>query len=112
MQIKPFAALRPVKERAADIAALPYDVQSTEEARVIVGENPLSFLCIDEPVVNFPEGSDPYAFRVYQKAGNLLDALESFGLMKQDEKPGYYLYELTMNGRVQTGLVSCENFFP
>jgi len=107
MQIKPFAALRPVKERAADIAALPYDVQSTEEARVIVGENPLSFLCIDEPVVNFPEGSDPYAFRVYQKAGDLLDALESFGLMKQDEKPGYYLYELTMNGRVQTGLVSC-----
>ena len=107
MQIKPFAALRPVKERAADIAALPYDVQSTEEARVIVEENPLSFLCIDEPVVNFPEGTDPYAFRVYTKAGDLLGALESFGLMHQDETAGYYLYELTMRGRVQTGLVAC-----
>ena len=107
MQIKPFAALRPVEERAADIAALPYDVQSTEEARVIVGANPLSFLCIDEPVVNFPEGSDPYAFRVYQKAGDLLGALESFGLMRQDEQACYYVYELTMNGRVQTGLVAC-----
>ena len=107
MRIKPFAALRPTKERAQAIAALPYDVQSTEEARVIVGNNPLSFLCIDEPVVNFPEGSDPYAFRVYTKAGDLLGALESFGLMQQDEQPGYYLYELTMNGRVQTGLVAC-----
>lgn len=100
VRIKPFAALRPTKARAQAIAALPYDVQSTAEAREIVAANPLSFLCIDEPVVNYPEGSDPYAFRVYQKAGNLLDALESFGLMKQDEAPGYYLYELTMNGRV------------
>ena len=107
MQLKPFAALRPTTEHAAEIAALPYDVQSTEEARVIVDHNPLSFLCIDEPVVNFPEGSDPYAFRVYQKAGDLLGALESFGLMRQDERPGYYLYELTMDGRVQTGLVAC-----
>ena len=107
VRIKPFAALRPTKARAQAIAALPYDVQSTDEAREIVAANPLSFLCIDEPVVNYPKGSDPYAFRVYQKAGDLLGALESFGLMRQDEKPGYYLYELTMNGRVQTGLVSC-----
>ena len=107
MLIKPFAALRPVEERAQAIAALPYDVQSTEEARQIVADNPLSFLIIDEPVVNFPEGSDPYAFRVYQKAGDLLGALESFGLMRQDEQEQYYVYELTMNGRVQTGLVGC-----
>ena len=107
VHIKPFPALRPTYERAQAIAALPYDVQSTEEARVIVANNPLSFLCIDEPVVNFPEGSDPYAFRVYTKAGDLLGALESFGLMHQDEQPGYYLYELTMNGRVQAGLVTC-----
>lgn len=107
MKIKPFAALRPIKERASRIAALPYDVQSTDEARVIVDDNKLSFLCIDEPVVNFAVGSDPYAFRVYQKAGDLLEAMETFGLMHQDEQPGYYLYELTMNDRVQTGLVGC-----
>ena len=107
MRIKPFAALRPASDQAPVIAALPYDVQSTEEAREIVADNPMSFLIIDEPVVNFPEGSDPYAFRVYQKAGDLLGAMESFGLMRQDEQAGYYLYELTMNGRVQTGLVGC-----
>ena len=107
MKLKPFAALRPTTDHAADIAALPYDVQSDDEARVIVGKNRLSFLAIDEPVVNFADGTDPYAFRVYQKAGSLLEALETFGLMRQDETPGYYLYELTMNGRVQTGLVGC-----
>lgn len=107
MQIKPFAALRPVTERAAQIAALPYDVQDDDEARAIVARNPLSFLAIDEPVVNFPDGVDPYSFQVYQKAGSLLDALETFGLMRQDAQEGYYLYELTMDGRVQTGLVAC-----
>lgn len=107
MQIQPFAALRPTIDRAPEIAALPYDVQSTEEARVIVADNPLSFLVIDEPVVNFPERTDPSDLRVYLKAGDLLGALESFGLMKQDEKACYYLYELTMDGRVQSGLVGC-----
>ena len=107
MQIKPFAALRPVQERAADIAALPYDVQSSAEARVIAKENPLSFIVIDEPSVNFPLRTDPSELRVYMKAGDLLGALESFGLMRQDEEEHYYLYELTMDGRVQCGLVGC-----
>ena len=107
MQIKPFAALRPVRERAAEIAALPYDVQSSAEARVIAQENPLSFIVIDEPSVNFPAPVDPSDLRVYLKAGDLLGALESFGLMHQDDEERYYLYELTMNGRTQRGLVGC-----
>ena len=107
MQIKPFAALRPSEERAADIAALPYDVQSVAESRVIVAENPLSFLVIDEPCVNFPPRTDPSDLRVYLRAGDLLGALEKFGLMHLDEEQHYYLYELTMNGRVQSGIVGC-----
>ena len=60
--IKPFKAIRPTKETARDIAALPYDVQSVDEARAIVAANPKSFLAIDEPVVNFPKGTDPPSF--------------------------------------------------
>ncbi len=107
MKVEPFAALRPVRERAADIAALPYDVQSSAEARVIAEKNPLSFIVIDEPSVNFPQRTDPFDLRVYQKAGDLLGALETFGLMHKDEEECFYLYELTMNGRVQRGLVGC-----
>ena len=105
--IRPFCALRPATELAGTIAALPYDVQSTAEAREIVAANKLSFLAIDEPVVNFPEGTDPFDLNVYLKAGALLDAHETFGAMRVDEKPSFYLYELTMDGRVQNGLVGC-----
>ena len=105
--IKPFKAVRPKTELAGTIAALPYDVQSTAEAREIVAENPLSFLSIDEPVVNFPEGTDPFDLKVYLKAGALLDAMQTFGSLKADEDAHLYLYELTMDGRVQNGLVGC-----
>ena len=105
--IRPFKALRPTTELAGTIAALPYDVQSTAEARVIVANNKLSFLAIDEPAVNFPRGMDPFDLNVYHKAGALLDAHETFGAMSVDEGAHFYLYELTMDGRVQNGLVGC-----
>ena len=105
--IRPFKATRPIKELASTIAALPYDVQSTEEARAIVADNPLSFLSIDEPVVNFEHGTDPFDLNVYLKAGALLDALQTFGQLRTDESEHFYLYELTMDGRVQNGLVGC-----
>ena len=105
--VRPFKALRPLKEKAATIAALPYDVQSVDEARKIVSANPMSFLAIDEPVVNFPAGTDPFDLQVYLKAGALLDALETFGQMREDDYGRFYLYELTMDGRVQNGLVGC-----
>ena len=105
--VRPFRALRPTTELAGTIAALPYDVQSTAEAREIVAENRLSFLAIDEPVVNFPRGTDPFDLKVYLKAGALLDAHETFGAMRLDENEQFYLYELTMDGRVQNGLVGC-----
>ena len=105
--IRPFKAVRPTKEQAGIIAALPYDVQNVDEARRIVAANPLSFLAIDEPVVNFPEGTDPFDLAVYLKAGALLDAHRTFGTFKADESEHFYLYELTMDGRVQNGLVGC-----
>ena len=105
--IRPFNAVRPASHLAQTIAALPYDVQSVDEARKIVADNPLSFLAIDEPVVNFPEGTDPFDLNVYLKAGALLDAHQTFGAYKADADPHFYLYELTMDGRVQNGLVGC-----
>ncbi|MGI6220826.1 MAG: DUF1015 domain-containing protein [Coriobacteriales bacterium] len=106
-QVKPFGALRPTFEAAPVVAALPYDVQDVDESRVIVAANPQSFLAIDEPVVNFPEGTDQYSPEVYAKAGELMDALRASDLTVTDEVPSFYLYELTMDGRVLNGLVAC-----
>lgn len=105
--IRPFKAIRPTAATAPVVAALPYDVQSVDEARGIVAENPQSFLAIDEPVVNFPEGTDPFDLLVYLKAGSMLRDMKTRGALVQDETPRFYVYELTMDGRVQNGLVGC-----
>lgn len=103
--VRPFRAIRPTKERAADIAALPYDVYTTKEAKDIISLHPMSFLRIDRAECNFPDGEDPYGDRVYAKAKELLDQMIENGDFIQDEEPLYYLYELTMNGRTQSGIV-------
>ena len=105
--IRPFRAVRPTADFAATVAALPYDVQNVDEARAIVAANPQSFLAIDEPVVNFPEGTDPFDLLVYLKAGAMLRGLRTQGLMVAETRESFYLYELTMDGRVQNGLVGC-----
>jgi uncharacterized protein (DUF1015 family) len=104
--IRPFKALRPSREAAAKVAALPYDVYNTEEARKVVAANPDSFLAIDRAETAFPAGCDPYAPEVYKKAASLFEEAEQKGVLRQDEAPCYYLYELTMDGRVQTGIVA------
>ena len=101
--IRPFPAIRPAKGKEADIAALPYDVYSRAEAREAVKDRPLSFLRIDRAETQLPEDMDLYDSRVYEKAK------EPDGDFVQDEKPCYYLYELTMNGRSQTGIVACAS---
>ena len=106
-QVRPFKAVRATREMASTIAALPYDVQNVEEARRIVADNPKSFLAIDEPVVNFPLGTDPFDLLVYLKAGSMLRDMKTRGEFATDETPSLYLYELTMDGRVQNGLVGC-----
>lgn len=103
--IRPFRALRPTAEAAVRIAALPYDVYNGEEARKETEREPLSFLKIDRGETNFPEGQDIYAPCVYEKAAEVLQDWTGQGLFLQEEKECYYLYELTMEGRVQNGLV-------
>ncbi len=104
--VKPFRALRPPKDKAEHIAALPYDVMNTAEAKAEIEREPLSFLAIDRPETNFPDGYDMYAPEVYEKAGEIFDRMISDGDFREDEKECYYIYELTMEGRPQTGIVA------
>ena len=107
--IRPFLAIRPAKEKIADIAELPYDVFSREEARALVEKRPHSFLTIDRPETQFEPGHDMYADEVYAKAKEMLwDRVED-GSFIQDRKPCYYIYQLTMDGRTQTGICACAS---
>lgn len=103
--VKPFQAVRPVKEYVERIAALPYDVYNRDEARVVVEQNPMSFLAIDRAETNFPASQDIYGAWVYEKAGALLQEWVKKGYLQKDERKGFYLYELTWKGRVQNGIV-------
>ena len=107
--IRPFQGIRPAEELASQIAALPYDVYNSSEARKIVNENPLSFLAIDRAETMLSEQTDPYDPLVYKTAKNLLDQRIADGLFIQDEEACFYVYSLTMNGRTQTGLVACAS---
>ncbi len=107
--IRPFMAVRPSADAAKEVAALPYDVYSSDEARVEVKDKPRSFLRIDRAETNFPEGTDPYEDKVYDKAGELFSSWQDQGIFIQDEKPAYYIYSLTMNGRRQTGIAACAS---
>lgn len=108
-RIVPFKAIRPSKEEAAVIAALPYDVYSRKEAYEKVKEQPNSFLAIDRPETQFAEDVDMYSDEVYAKAASMLGEWVDAGRFIQDEKPYYYVYELTMDGRSQTGIVACAS---
>ena len=107
--IRPFRAIRPREGLEAEIAALPYDVYNREEAREAVKDKPLSFLNIDRPETQFPPDTDMYADFVYEKARDMLDGMIQAGQFVQDEESCYYIYELTMNGRSQTGIVACAS---
>ncbi len=105
--VRPFRAFRPAKGKEAAIAALPYDVMNRREAAEMVRSNPDSFLCIDRAETQFPDDVDPYADFVYEKAASLLREKMADGTFRQDPAPCYYLYEQTLDGRVQTGIVGC-----
>ena len=107
--IKPFAGLRPAPGRATEVAAPPYDVMSTEEARVMVVGRPWSFLHISRPEVDLPVDTDPYAPQVYAKARENLEGMRLAGVLERDTQPCYYVYRLTMGEHVQTGLVAAAS---
>lgn len=107
--IKPFRAIRPNTELVHKVAALPYDVYNRAEAREAAQKEPVSFLNIDRPETQFPEDYDMYAAEVYEKAAYMLKEQREQGIYVQEEVPCFYLYELTMEGRSQTGLVACAS---
>ena len=108
-KITPFQSGRPNPSLADRIAALPYDVYNREEACIEVKKEPLSFLKIDRAETQFDNSVDTYDDRVYEKARETLDEMIADGSFLMDEKPCFYVYELTMNGRSQTGIVACSS---
>lgn len=107
--VRPFCCIHPAKGLEARIAALPYDVYSKEEARLAVKGEPLSFLNIDRPETMFPETQDMYADEVYQAAKKRLWKMVEEGSFVKEKEPVYYIYELFMQGRTQTGIVACTS---
>lgn len=107
--IKPFVCVRPSLMQASTIAALPYDVYNRKEAKEVVEKNGKSFLAIDRPETGLADDADMYAPEVYERANQMLQDWICTGDFIRDEDKAYYLYELTMNGRVQTGIVACAS---
>lgn len=107
--VKAFKGIRPVKELASKIAALPYDVMSSDEAREMVIGNPHSFLHVDRPEIDLDPAIDIHDPKVYEKARENLDKMISDGEYTQDEQPCLYIYRQIMNGRSQTGIVFCAS---
>ena len=108
-QIRPFRAYRPCQGMEERIAALPYDVYNRAEACEVVKKNPESFLAVDRAETQFGEGVDTYADCVYEKADQMLREKIQEGKFVQDPTPCFYLYELTMDGHSQTGVVGCAS---
>ena len=107
--VRAFNGIRPVEELASKIAALPYDVMSSEEAREMVEGDPYSFLHVDRAEIDLDPSVDIHDQRVYEKARENLDKKISDKELIQDEKPCLYIYRQIMNGRSQTGLVFCAS---
>ena len=107
--IRPFKGIRPIKELANKIAALPYDVMDSDEAREMVKGNPYSFLHVDKAEIDLPNDIDAYDDRVYEKAKENLDKMIEKGYYIEDEKPKFYIYRQVMKGRSQVGLVGCAS---
>ncbi len=107
--IRPFRSVRPSEEKAASIAALPYDVYNRKEAKEAVQKNPLSFLKIDRAETQFPDDTDMYSPQVYERARDTLQEMIADGSFIEDEEPCYYLYALTFAGRTQTGIAGCAS---
>ncbi len=107
--IRPFAALRPKSEYAADVIAPPYDVLNTEEARLRAAGKPWSFLHISKPEIDLPPETDPHSDAVYAKGTENLQKMLTAGILKQDDQEHYYLYRLIMGQHQQIGLVAVAN---
>jgi len=102
--VRPFRALRPVPQRAPDVAAVPYDVVTTEEARALAAAKPWSFLHVSRAEIDLPDGTDPYSPAVYRKAAENFEGLLRGCPLIREAEPRLYLYRLRMSGHEQTGV--------
>lgn len=105
--IRPFRALRPSAESAADVSSVPYDVISTDEARQLGARNPLSFLHVTRSEIDLPPDTDPYAPEVYERARQNFDELFRLAPMMMDDIECLYFYRIRMPGHTQIGLAGC-----
>src|SRR5690242_7252235 len=104
--VRPFRALRPRPPEAPLVAAVPYDVVSTDEARALAGANPLSFLHVSRAEIDVPADVDPYFDVVYRRAADNFETLKKTALVLEDE-PAVYFYRLRMGAHEQTGVAAC-----
>lgn len=109
ISISPFKALRPEAQFAKQVASRPYDVLSSKEAKIEAEGNPFSFLHITKSEIDLPANQDVHGAEVYTKAKENLDAFISRPVLFNESKPCYYIYQLVMNERSQTGLVCCSS---
>lgn len=109
MKVRPFKAVRPSKERAAQVAALPYDVMNSDEAREMVKDNPYSFLHVDKAEIDLDRSVDQYDDKVYAKAKENIDKFLEEGTFIRDDKPSFYIYRLIMGDIEQTGIVGAAS---
>ena len=107
--IKPFKAIRPKKELAKNVAAFPYDILTSDEAREITKENPYSFLHVDKAEIDLDKNINIYDKSVYLKAKENLNNMIKSNVLFQDSKDMFYIYRIGMNNIEQTGLVVCTN---
>ena len=107
--IRPFRAYRPQPELVARVAALPYDVMNSQEARQMAEGNPYSFLHVDKAEIDLPLGTGLYDDIVYETAAANLKRMIADGVYLQEDKPCLYVYRQIMNGRAQTGIVACSS---
>ena len=106
MNIRPFSAVRPTPEKASAVAAVPYDVVDTAEARALAAGNPVSFLHVSRPEIDMPEGTDCASPEAYAQAKKALDGLRASGVLVQDPDPKFYAYRQVMGNHAQTGIVA------
>lgn len=103
--IRPFKGIRPPKELVEKVESRPYDVLSSEEARAEAGDNEMSLYHIIKPEIDFSPDTSEYDPKVYEQAARNFKKFQDKGWLVQDEKPAYYIYAQTMNGKTQYGLV-------
>lgn len=108
-QMKAFQAVRPVADLADRVAALPYDVYNRSEAKEETKRETLSFLRIDRAETQLADDVDTYAPEVYQKALDIYEDMKKDGVYIEDQEAAYYIYQLTMDGRTQTGIAACAS---